>query len=161
MPALYRVNVEGVAASGQAEPSRMLRTVVVQHIDGDTVIVSLPSPPPGLKQRERVRLLGVDTPPLGRASDAAWAFGERASEFTRHRLLHRLVLLAFDWELRDRYGRLLAYVYLPDGACFNAELVREGYAHAYTRFPFQFLEEFRSLQREARAQGRGLWAPAE
>jgi endonuclease YncB( thermonuclease family) len=38
-------------------------------------------------------------------------------------------------------------------------LLREGYAHAYTRFPFQFLEEFRGLEREARAQGRGLWAP--
>ena len=156
--ALYRVNVEGVTASARAELSRMLRTVVVQHVDGDTVVVALPAPPLGMKERERVRLLGVDTPPVGRAAGAAGALGERASAFTRQRLLHRLVLLAFDWDLRDRYGRLLAYVYLPDGTCFNAELVREGYAHAYTRFPFQFLEEFRALEREARGQERGLWA---
>ena len=80
-----------------------------------------------------------------------------SSAFTRDHLLNQPVFLAFDWQLRDRYDRLLAYVYLIDGSCFNAVLVRDGYAHAYTRFPFQFLEEFRSLERSAREQGAGLW----
>jgi micrococcal nuclease len=101
----------------------------------------------------------VDTPPKVHPNSRVQRFGEQASEFTRRRLLHQVVHLAFDWELRDKYGRLLAYIYLPDGSCHNAELLREGYAHAYTRFPFQFLEEFRGLEREARATGRGLWAP--
>ena len=156
---LYRVNEAGVTCSDWAEPARMLRAVVVRHIDGDTVYVALPRPPAQLQSFERVRLLGVDTPPKAHPNSRVQRFGEQASEFTRRRLLHRVVHLAFDWELRDRYGRLLAYIYLPDGSCHNAELLREGYAHAYTRFPFQFLEEFRGLEREARAQGRGLWAP--
>jgi endonuclease YncB( thermonuclease family) len=158
---LYRVNVETVETSAKAALGRMLRTVVVKHIDGDTIVVAFPAPPPGLAERERVRLLGVDAPALSRASGKPSDPGQRASEFTRQHLLHHVVLLAFDWDLRDRYGRLLAYVYLPDGACFNAELLREGYAHAYTRFPFQFLEEFRALEREARRQKRGLWPRGE
>ncbi|MDB5178713.1 MAG: hypothetical protein JWN01_656, partial [Patescibacteria group bacterium] len=59
---------------------------------------------------------------------------------------------------RDKYGRLLRYVYLPDGTLFNAELVRDGYAFAYVVFPLAKLEEFRALEREARDQNRGLWA---
>ena len=65
--------------------------------------------------------------------------------------------LAFDWDLRDRYGRLLAYIYTADGDCFNAALIREGYGYAYTRYPFQFMEEFRALEQEARNARRGLW----
>ena len=60
-------------------------------------------------------------------------------------------------ELRDKYGRLLAYIYLTDGSCHNAELVHEGYAHAYVQYPFQFLEEFRELEKEAMNKNRGLW----
>ena len=56
------------------------------------------------------------------------------------------------------YGRTLAYVYLPDGTFLNAEIIRQG--HAYTQFPFRYLNEFRALEREARA-GRGLWADEE
>ena len=150
---LYRVNVAGLARSSQAEWAVMPSALVVRTVDGDTVRVAMPLPPEGLRSLERVRLLGVDTP------DAVDRFGREADEFTRRRLLHQVVRLACDWQLRDRYGRLLAYVYLPGGACHNAELLREGFAHAYTRYPFQFLEEFRALQSAARRQGRGLWAP--
>ena len=149
---LYRVNVAGLPSYTRADRSLMLPAVVVRHIDGDTVYVSLPRPPEGLSNHESVRLLGVDTPP------AARSFGGEAGEFTRARLLHRVVYLAFDWNLRDAYQRLLAYIYLPDGSCHNADLIREGYGHAYSRFPFHFLEEFRALERTAREQGRGLWA---
>lgn len=45
-----------------------------------------------------------------------------------------------------------------NGRCFNARLVYEGYAHAYLRFPFQFMEEFQALEQEARGKRRGLWA---
>jgi hypothetical protein len=58
------------------------------------------------------------------------------------------------------YKRLLAYIYLFDGSCFNAELIREGYAHAYTRLPFQFLDEFSEIEQQAREQHKGLWARA-
>ena len=59
-----------------------------------------------------------------------------------------------DWEHRDKHGRTLAYVYVEDSTFLNAEIIRQGYGFAYTRFPFKYLEEFRKLEREA---GRGLW----
>ncbi len=66
------------------------------------------------------------------------------------------VRLDYDWERRDKYGRTLAYVYLEDGTFLNAEIIRQGYGFAYTRFPFKHLEEFRKLEREARETRRGL-----
>ncbi|UCF98528.1 MAG: thermonuclease family protein [Spirochaetaceae bacterium] len=158
---LYRLNVAGVEQPGEADLARMTRAVVVRHVDGDTVYVSIPRPPKGLKRYESLRFIGVDTPETVHPQKTVERFGKEASEFTRGQLLNRPVYLAFDWQLRDRYDRLLAYIYLPDGICFNAVLVREGYAHAYTRFPFQFLEQFRALERSAREQGRGLWGSEE
>ena len=58
---------------------------------------------------------------------------------------------------RDKYNRLLRYVYLPDGRLLNAEIIAQGYGFAYTRFPFAKMEDFRKLEREAREAGRGLW----
>jgi len=159
-PGLYRVNLAGVTRCEPGELSAMPLALVVRHVDGDTIYVALPRPPEGLHARERLRLLGVDSPEIGQANPTVQRLARAASEFTRRRLEGRIVHLACDWRLRDRYGRLLAYVYLPDGSCHNAQLLREGYAHAYTRFPFQFLEEFRALEGAARREGRGLWAPA-
>ena len=158
-PGLYRLNLAGVRSYREANLSRMLRAVVVRHIDGDTVYVNIPRPPAGLANYESVRLLGVDTPETVHRQKPGQIYGREASEFTRRRLLHRTVYLAFDWNLRDKYDRILAYVYLPDGSCHNADLLREGYAHAYTREPFQLLEQFRSLERYARERGKGLWSP--
>ena len=155
--ALYRVNTIGLNSSSDAETGRMLRAEVVGHIDGDTVRVRLPNPPPGLRVIETIRFIGVDTPETVHPNRQAEYFGREASEFTQSHLFGKNVFLAFDWDLRDRYGRLLAYIYTEEGLCFNALLIQEGYGHAYLRFPFQFLEEFRSLEHEARRQGRGLW----
>jgi micrococcal nuclease len=68
------------------------------------------------------------------------------------------VSLEFDVERTDRFGRTLAYVYLPDGTFLNAEIVKQGYGHAYTQFPFKYLEQFREYEGEAREASRGLWA---
>jgi len=51
---------------------------------------------------------------------------------------------------KDRYKRTLAYVFLEDGTFLNAEIVKQGYGHAYTRFPFKYLDEFKRYEREAR-----------
>ncbi len=154
---LYRVNVANLSSSADADVRAMLPARVIHHVDGDTVRVEIAQPPRGIAAVETIRLLGVDSPETRGARGAALALGRASSDYTRSRLLGQEVLLAFDWDLRDRYGRLLAYVYLTDGSCHNADLIRDGYAHAYTRFPFQFLREFRSLEREARRQRRGLW----
>jgi micrococcal nuclease len=154
----YRVNVEELSSCRQADISRMLSGRVTRHVDGDTVHVTLENPLKGFNRVEKIRMIGVDTPETVHPNKAVEYFGREASDFTKSTLLDRNVYLALDWDTRDRYGRLLAYIYTPDGRCHNAELIRRGYAHAYTRFPFQFLEEFRALEREARMTKAGLWA---
>jgi len=117
-------------------------------IDGDTFV---------LASGERVRMIGVDTPETKHPKKPVQYFGKEASEFTRQMIEGKAVVLEYDWKRRDRYGRLLAYVYLPDGIFLNAEIIKEGYGFAYTRYPFKYLDEFRSYEREARESGIGLW----
>jgi micrococcal nuclease len=123
-------------------------------IDGDTIVVS---------PNEKVRLIGVDTPETVHPNKAVQCFGRDAKEFTRSLVESKSIRLFFDDSNRarhhkDRYGRTLAYVHLDDGTMLNAELIRRGYAHAYTRFPFRHVVEFRRLERIARSQAVGLWA---
>jgi micrococcal nuclease len=118
----------------------------VRVVDGDTL---------ELDGGERVRLIGVDTVDPRRPVQY---FGKEASAFTRRLAQGKTVRLEYDQDTQDRYGRTLAYVYLPDGAFLNAEIIRQGYGHAYTQFPFRYQAEFLALERAARAQGRGLWA---
>lgn len=66
------------------------------------------------------------------------------------------VNLEFDWQRMDKYGRLLAYVYLMDGTFLNAEIIKQGCGFAYTKYPFKYLEEFRQYEKEARENRRGL-----
>ena len=63
-----------------------------------------------------------------------------------------------DFDVVERVvRRTLAYVFLEDGTLLNAEIIKQGYGHAYTQFPFSRMEEFRRLEREAREEQRGLW----
>jgi micrococcal nuclease len=158
----YRVDRPALASSAKADLSLMAASRVYAVVDGDTVKVEFTSPAPdGLANRETVRLLGVDTPETVHPNKGVERFGKEASAFSKLSLLGKEVRLAFDWDLRDGYGRLLAYLYLPDGSCFNAELIREGYAWAYLKYPFAFKDEFSSLQARARETGKGLWAEAD
>ena len=122
---------------------------VERVVDGDTIV---------LDGGERVRLIGVDTPETVHPSKPVEYFGKEASEFTRSLAERKPVRLEYDWQRQDRYGRTLAYVFLSDGRLLNAEIIRQGYGHAYTRFSFRRMEEFRQLEREARENARGLWA---
>ena len=125
---------------------------VTRVVDGDTIV---------LDGGERVRLIGVDTPETVHPQKPVERFGKEASAFTRRLLEGRRVRLAFDQQRRDRYGRTLAYMYLPDGRLANEEIIRQGYGHAFTKYPFAqaMMERFRAAEREAREAGRGLWAP--
>jgi micrococcal nuclease len=106
-------------------------------------------------------MIGVDTPETVHPNRHVEYFGAEASGFTKDALLGKDVYLALDWDTRDRYGRLLAYIYTEDSACHNAEIIRQGFGHAYTRFAFQFLDEFRQFEDEAREAKRGLWGEAD
>ena len=86
-------------------------------------------------------------------------FGKEASAFTKRMAEGKQVRLEYDQDRVDRFGRTLAYVYLEDGTFLNAEIVKQGYGHAYTRFPFKYLKEFRGYERKAWEAQRGLWKP--
>lgn len=127
---------------------------VQRTVDGDTLV---------LENGERVRLIGVDTPETKHPTKHVEYFGKEASAFTKRIVEGKRVRLEFDQANthlghKDRYGRTLAYVFLEDGTLLNAEIVKQGYGFAYTRFPFARMEEFRRLEREAREAGQGLWA---
>jgi len=127
---------------------------VVNVDDGDTITVIYSG------KEERVRFIGIDTPETHHPKKPVQCFGLAAKDFTSKLIGQNKVRLEADPEddNRDIYGRLLRYVYLPDGTHVNAEIVRQGYGFAYTHFPFTKLEEMRALEREARAERRGLWA---
>jgi micrococcal nuclease len=152
------VFVSGVcAASDDAEP---VTATVLHAVDGVTLSIQISG------RTDKVRLIGVDTPETVDPRKPVQFFGKEASAFTHKMADGTTVRLEFDQASaatnhRDKYGRLLAYVFLPDGTLLNAELIRQGYGHAYTRFPFAKMEEFRALEREAREAGRGLWAGGE
>jgi micrococcal nuclease len=131
------------------------RTVkVVRVVDGDTIRVD------GASGGERVRYIGIDTPESVKPDAPVECFAERASAFNAKLVAGRRVRLAYDVERRDRFGRLLAYVYRDDDDLFvNAELVRRGYATVATFPPNVAHErEFRRLAKRARLSGRGLWS---
>ena len=121
---------------------------VKRVVDGDTIL---------LTNGERVRLIGVDTPETKHPQKPVQRFGKEAYLFTKRMVEGKEVRLEYDWQRRDKYNRLLAYVYLLDGTFLNAEIIKQGYGFAYTRFPFKYLEEFRGYEREARENKRGLW----
>jgi len=124
--------------------------IVTRVIDGDTIVV---------EGTGTVRLIGVDTPETVDPRRPVRYFGKEASDFTKQRATGRQVRLEFDQDRTDRYGRTLAYVYLqPENLLLNAEINRQGYGFAYTQFPFRMMAQFRTLEREAREAGRGLWA---
>ena len=124
----------------------------IRAVDGDTLVVDLNG------TREKVRLIGVDTPETVHPSKPVQHFGKEASAFTKWMAAGKKVRLEYDGQKRDRYGRLLAYVYLQDGTFLNAEIIRQGYGFAYTRFPFKYMDQFRQHEKEAREASRGLWA---
>ncbi len=151
-------------STGDLQASQPLFCTVTRVVDGDTLIVAC-----GERQSEKIRLIGVDTPETKHPTKPVQYFGREASAFTKKMCQGKEAKLEFDQAYaakkhRGVYGRLLAYVYIkkPDGTWFdlNAELIKQGYAHAYTRFPFSRMEEFRRLEREAREAGRGLWGEA-
>jgi micrococcal nuclease len=126
---------------------------VTSVVDGDTIRVRMPS-----GEEERVRYIGVDTPETNMDREC---FGAQATAENIRLVEGRRVRLRFDAERRDRYGRLLAYVYR--GSTFiNAELLRRGFAQPLTVAPnVGHADEFTRLAGEARQAGRGLWSACE
>jgi micrococcal nuclease len=141
------------------ESAKSVVVPVTRVVDGDTVLVRLDG------DSEYVRYIGIDTPESVKPDTPVECYALAASHFNERLVEGRRVRLVFDEEHRDVYGRLLAYVYLPDAGhdghdeFVNAELVRRGYATTLTIPPNdRFADLFDRLARRAGAAGRGLWS---
>jgi micrococcal nuclease len=134
--------------SVQADPNGSIR--VVRVVDGDTLV---------LEGNEKVRLIGVDTPETKHPTKPIEPFGPEASAFTKKTVEGRLVQLKYDKNKRDRYQRLLAYVYIGDW-CLNEELIRAGFSKCETKYPFDktLQRQFKVAESEAKAGRRGIWS---
>jgi micrococcal nuclease len=134
------------------EAPKVFQGQVVEVIDGDTIKVTVQG------RIETVRYIGIDSPETNHPTKGLESGGREASEVNRQLVARQQVRLELDVQERDRYGRLLAYVYVGD-QMINAELVRRGYAQATTVPPnVRYQDQFVKVQREAREQKRGLWA---
>lgn len=126
---------------------------VARFDDGDTIVVDMDG------RHEKIRFIGVDTPETHDPRKPVQCFGRAASEYTKRRIGNQPVRLETDplSTNRDRYNRLLRYVYLPDGSLLNQDIIKDGYGFAYLSFPFTKQEQFRQAQENARVSGAGLW----
>ncbi|MEN3203395.1 MAG: thermonuclease family protein [Atribacterota bacterium] len=122
--------------------------IVVRVIDGDTI---------ELNTGEKVRYIGINTPELHHPQKGVEYFAREAYEANRRMVEGKRVRLEFDVQKRDRYGRLLAYVYVGD-IMVNEWLVANGYAQVATYPPnVKYADRFRKLEEEARRLKIGLW----
>ena len=109
-------------------------------------------------KEEKIRLIGVNTPETSHQKKGVEYYGKEAKEFTKNTLSGKRVKLELDMQPRDRYGRLLAYVYLSDGTMLNALLVQQGYAQVIINPPnIKYKDLFSKLETEAREQRKRLW----
>lgn len=130
---------------------------VVRVADGDTVIVGSAK---NKRRRQKIRLIGVDTPESLRSLyQKVMPYGKEASKYTKRRLRKgKKILLIYGQEKRDKFGRILAYVYLPSGEFFNATLAKKGYAFAKAYPPnIKYQTKFEKLAQKARNKNRRLW----
>jgi micrococcal nuclease len=143
-----------IAIAPEADRSGEALYAVVEVIDGDTIKAEIDG------KVESVRLIGIDTPEIAGPYAKEECFGNEASLRTKELLNGKKVFLVPDDSVsdRDKYGRLLRYVFLPDGKFVNAELVKDGYAFNYAYENFQYLDHFNNLEKQAKEVRSGLWA---
>ena len=128
---------------------------VANVVDGDTIDIDIAD---GKYSRTRIRLWGVDTPETKHPERGVMYFGPQAAEFTAKLALEKPVTVYLEeHRTRGYYGRLLAYVQLPDDRFLNGVLVAEGFAYADVRFRHSFYHKYKQLEASARSQKKGLW----
>ena len=136
----------------QADPGLY---TIHRYVDGDTIEVNMNG------SVETVRFIGVDTPETHKPNTPVQCFGPNAADNTRVVISKfgkvRLEADPLDTN-RDRYGRLLRYVYLPDGTLLDEQIIQQGYGFAYLSFPFSKKAQFAADQSAAQAAKKGLWA---
>ena len=142
------------ATAGACEPSAATHfdAKVSRVVDGDTIVVQFDD-----GTTDKVRLLGIDTPETHKPGTAVQCYGPEAEQFTRAQLSGRSVRLELDAEERDKYHRLLAYVYV-DGRRFEDELLRRGLAKVLIIAPNgRHAKSMIAVEIAAKSQDVGMW----
>jgi len=117
--------------------------------DGDTIVI---------RDGRHVRYIGINAPEIAHDYHKAEAFGYAAKKFNQSLLRSKKVRLEFDQEKYDRYGRLLAYVFLLDGTFINKKMIEKGYAYALSRSPnVKYHRVLLQTQRDAMSSKQGMW----
>ncbi|HSW66442.1 MAG TPA: thermonuclease family protein [Bacillota bacterium] len=140
-------------AKQAAEQSQPGLYSIDHFVDGDTIAVKMND------GTETIRMIGIDTPETHKPNAPVQCYGPAAAAYTKSLIGTNQVRLASDPKStnRDRYNRLLRYVYLPGGKMVETELIKNGYGFAYTSFPFTKSNEFVSAQEQAKSASKGLW----
>jgi micrococcal nuclease len=129
--------------------------LVSRVVDGDTIHIR----PVSGGDETVIRLLGIDAPEMHdpqTGHPAHWA--ERATQYVRARAEGKTVSIQIEpIQTRDRYHRLLAYVWLADNDCLNLDLIHDGQAYADRRFRHSYRPQYEQAESEARRKQRGLW----
>jgi micrococcal nuclease len=122
-------------------------------VDGDTIAINMNG------KVETIRFVGVDTPETHKPNTPVQCYGPAAANYTKTMIGSQKVRLEADPQStnRDRYNRLLRYVYLPDGRLLNERIIQTGHGFYYPYFPYSKSEQFKADQELARAQNLGLW----
>lgn len=136
----------------------LLRTTakVVKVVDGDTVTVEIDG------VRETIRIIGINTPETVDPRKPVECFGQEASARAHELLDNQTVALEAEETQgeRDKYDRLLRYIFLSNGSDFGKQMISEGYAYEYTyATAYTYQQDYRASQLEAESAGRGLWGP--
>ncbi len=143
--------LDGIGKTAESNQPGLYR---IEHfVDGDTIAVNMHG------HSEKVRFIGVDTPETHKPNTPVQCYGPAAAAFTKQTIgKHRVRLVSDPLSTnRDRYNRLLRYVYLPDGTDVNEALVRTGHGFYYPYFPFSRAQQFAADEHIAISQHRGLW----
>ena len=129
---------------------------VVNVVDGDTIDIDIPD---GQYEHTSIRLWGIDTPETKNPNVGVMYFGPEAADFAGKLVLGKPVTVYLDEgnNTRGKYGRLLAYVKLPNDGFLNEVLLTEGYAYADVRFRHSLYHKYKQLDASSRSLKKGLW----
>lgn len=153
-PEIKQVPIESASAEEQSENPQEVFYAVTAVVDGDTLKVNIDS------KDEALRLIGMDTPETVDPRKPVQCFAKEASAKAKETLAGKKVRLEADPSQgeRDKYGRLLRYIFLEDGTFFNQMMIEDGYSHEYTyNTPYKYQQDFKQAETRAREGKKGLW----
>lgn len=143
-------------ADQKVEGAKVERQIahVVKVIDGDTITVSING------TTDTIRIIGLNTPETVDPRKGVECFGREASAFAKQTLSGKTVYLEPDASQseRDKYGRLLRFVFLEDNSDYGKVAIQEGFGYEYTYdLPYRYQTEYKRAQQQAQTYKRGLW----